>query len=135
MNVTTMEGINASVIIVDSVNHAITDLGLAEDNVEREQVTDVLGGNLVSVPITFMDKDKGESVDPATETLAAMKGAKKPRGSTRDNNNVKTREARSWKRKERPVNLKKKIMGKLNEVGRVTVGKKTKGSGWGKRRQ
>lgn len=68
MNVTTMEGINASGINLDSVNHAITDLGLAIDNAEREQETDVLGGKLVSVPITFMDK--GKSVAPAADTLA-----------------------------------------------------------------
>ena len=74
MNVTMVEGINASEIIVDSMNYAITDLGMAKVNSEREHVMEVLGGNLVSVPIIFMDKDKGESVDPATETLALGMG-------------------------------------------------------------
>ena len=69
----------------------------------------------MSVPITFIGKDKGESVAPATGTLAATKGVNESRGSTRDNKNMKTIEARPWKRRERPVNLKqtKKKFGKL----------------------
>ena len=125
MNVTMVEGINASEIIVDSVNYAITDLGMAKVNSEREHVMEVLGGNLVSVPIIFMDKDKGESVDPATETLAARNGINQSCGYPHDKINVKTRETRQWKRKERLQNQKQKNVGKPNEVGRVNVGKKT----------
>ena len=94
MNVTMVEGINASEIIVDSVNYAITYLGMAKANSEREHVMEVLGGNLVSVPIIFMDKDKRESIDPATETLVTRNGINESRGSPRDKINVKTRETR-----------------------------------------
>ena len=85
----------------------------------------------MSVPITFIDKDKGESVAPATGTLAATKGVNESHSSTRDNKNMKTIEARPWERRERPMNLKqtKKKLGSLNEVGKVTVGKKRRGDG------
>ena len=81
----------------------------------------------MSVPITFIDKDKGESVAPATGTLAATKGVNESHSSTRDNKNMKTIEARPWKRREtrEPETKKqKKKLGSLNEVRKVTVGKK-----------
>ena len=71
----TREGVIASIINMDSMNHTPNNSMMVMDNSIGEHVTDSMGGNLVSVPITFMDKDNVGIIDSLNnETLKSHVG-------------------------------------------------------------
>ena len=80
----TREGVIASVTNMDSMNHAPNNLTMVMDNSIGERVTDSMGGNLVSGPITFMDKDNVGIIDSLNnETLTTIEPVNESRGSSR----------------------------------------------------
>lgn len=102
------EEVIASVTNMNSMNHA-SNSAMIMDNSIGEHVTDGMGGNLVSVPITFMDKDNVGIIDPLHNvTLAASEHVNESRGSARESKGKKVSNTGTWKRKERSVQQKQK---------------------------
>ena len=81
----TREGVIASVTNMDSMNHAPNNLVMVMDNSIGEHVTNSMGGNLVSVPITFMDKGNVGIIDSLNdETPAAREPVNESHGSSHE---------------------------------------------------
>ena len=58
---------------MDNMNHGPNNSTMVMDNSIGEHVTDSIGGNLVSVPNTFMDKDNVGIIDSLNnETLTTI---------------------------------------------------------------
>nr|POE71263.1 hypothetical protein CFP56_68424 [Quercus suber] len=94
----TREGVIASVTNMDSMNHAPNNSVLVMDNSIGEHVTDSMGGNLVSVPITFMDKDNAGIIDSLNnETLVAIEPINESHGSSRESKGKQASTIRTWK--------------------------------------
>ena len=124
----TREGVIASVTNMDSMNHAPNNLVMVMDNSIGEHITDSMGGNLVSVPITFMDKDNVGIIDSLyNETLAAREPVNESRGSSRESKGKQASNTRTWKRKERAMKQKTKKQGTCGESGKEAEGKKRRG--------
>ena len=78
----TRKGVIASVTNMDSMNHAPNNSTMVMDNSIGEHVADSMGGNLVSVPITFMDKDNVGIIESLNnETLTAIEPINESRAS------------------------------------------------------
>ena len=94
----TREGVIASIINMDSMNHTPNNSTMVMDNSIGEHVTDSMGGNLVSVPITFMDKDNVGIIDSLNnETLTAIEPVKESRGSSRKSKGKQASSIHTWK--------------------------------------
>lgn len=79
----TGEEVIASITNMDSMNHAPNNSVMVMDNSIGEHVMDSMGGNLVSVSITFMDKDNTGILDSLNnETLAASEPVNESRGTS-----------------------------------------------------
>ena len=94
----TREGVIASVTNMDSMNHAPNNLVMVMDNSIGEHVTDSMGGNLVSVLITFMDKDNIGIIDSLNnETLTVIEPVNESRGSSRKSKGKQVSSIHTWK--------------------------------------
>ena len=115
----TREGVIASVTNMDSMNHAPNNLTMVMDNSIGERVTDSMGGNLVSGPITFMDKDNVGIIDSLNnETLTTIEPVNESRGSSRKSKGKQASSIHMWKLKERAVKQKTKKQGTCGESGK-----------------
>lgn len=85
MNQCTVKGVNAPVVNQSSMDHTPNYSYMLTDNSEGEHEIDILGDKLVTVPVTFMEKNN-EAICGASnsETLAAEVGFNVSCGITRD---------------------------------------------------
>ena len=94
----TREGVIASITNMYSMNHAPNNSTMVMDNSIGEHVTDSMGGNLVNVPITFMDKDNVSIIDSLNnETLTAIEPVNESRGSSRKSKGKQASSIHTWK--------------------------------------
>ena len=94
----TKEGVIASVTNMDSMNHTPNNSTMVMNNSIREHITDGMGGNLVSGPITFMDKDNVGIIDSLNnETLTTIKLVNESRGSSRKSKGKQASSIHTWK--------------------------------------
>ena len=92
------EGVIALVTNMDSMNHGPNNSTMVMDNSIGEHVTDSMGGNLVSVPITFMDKDNIGIIDSLNnETLTAIEPVNESRGSSCKSKGKQASSIHTWK--------------------------------------
>ena len=94
----TKEGVIASVTNMDSMNHTPNNSTMVMNNSIREHITDGMRGNLVSGPITFMDKDNVGIIDSLNnETLTTIKLVNESRGSSRKSKGKQASSIHTWK--------------------------------------
>ena len=94
----TREGVIASITNMYSMNHAPNYSTMVMDNSIGEHVTDSMGGNLVSVLITFMDKDNIGIIDSLNnETLTVIEPVNESRGSSRKSKGKQVSSIHTWK--------------------------------------
>ena len=94
----TREGVIASITNMYSMNHAPNNSTMVMDNSIGEHVIDSMGGTLVSVPITFMDKDNVGIIDSLNnETLMAIELVNESRGSSRKSKGKQVSSIHTWK--------------------------------------
>ena len=93
----TKEGVIASVTNMYSLNHAPNNSTMVDNSIGKH-VTDSMGGNLVNVPITFMDKDNVSIIDSLNnETLTAIEPVNESRGSSRKSKGKQASSIHTWK--------------------------------------
>lgn len=85
------------------MDHAHNGSMMQTDNSTMMQVTDILGEVLVSVPVTFMEKDVGEILEVSnSETLATTSTINVSHGSSCDSLKEKKSVTWMWKKKDKP---------------------------------
>ena len=109
----------------NSVNHALKYSDMVTDNAEGEQETEILGGRLVTVPGTYLEKNNEETHGTSnSETLAVGADFNVSCGLTRDIQKNQEAEIRKWKKIDKAVKQNKLTQGCSSEERSEVVGKK-----------
>lgn len=97
------EGVNVFITNQFFMDHAHNGSMMQTDNSTMMQETDILGEVLVSVPVTFMEKDVGDILEVSnSETLATASTINVSHGSSCDSLKKKTSVTWMWKKKDKP---------------------------------